>query len=211
MSIEATFWLNPAGCESKSALKNQLNRIGNVSAISQVSERSITLKTLNWLAITILAGASAVGGSAESVARRVPNPAAESTKDLETYSVAGLKRVFFASAKSDLKTEDQAALRHVAETVRSRPESIVEVRAYTDCAEQDSELPMRRAGTVANFLAANGIPWENIRVIGLGAIEGGPANNQEHRRADLRVFVPSPEDPRLKQLEIPDDTQAFSR
>ena len=157
------------------------------------------------MAVAVLLGMSPV--HAERVAERMTvrvNPAPGPARDLENDSVVSLKRVFYAAAKSDLAASDKTELRRVAERYRARPESVFELRGYSDRAEPDANVSLKRAVGAADFLAANGVPLENIRVLGLGAADGGAADNSEQRRVDVRVFVPAADDPRLKQLDAPD-------
>ena len=169
------------------------------------------LNVLGWIGIAMIAGMGAVHGAArESIAGHVSPAVPDNGKALENETVVSLRRFFFEPAKSDLSSEGKAALHHLAERFRSRNECVFELRGYTDGGETlpGSDLSQRRAEAIANFLSANGIPFESIHVIGLGEIDGGAANNAEHRRVDLRVFVPAPDDPRLKQLNAP-DPEAF--
>jgi outer membrane protein OmpA-like peptidoglycan-associated protein len=159
----------------------------------------------------MITGMGAIRGAArESIAGRVTPSVRDSGRALENDTVVSLKRFFFDPAKSELSPEEKASLRHLAEHFRSRNEIVFELRGYTDGAETvpGFDLSQRRAEAVASFLSANGIPFESIHVIGLGEIDGGAANHAEHRRVDLRVFVPAPDDPRWKQLNAP-DSEAF--
>ncbi len=174
------------------------------------------LRVLGWIGIAMIAGMNAVHGAAatgaarESLVGHVTPSAPDNGRALENDTVVSLTRFFFDPAKSELTPAGKVSLRHLIERFRSRNECVFELRGYTDEAEMlpGSGLSLKRAEAIASFLGANGIPFENIHVIGLGEIEGGAANNPEHRRVDLRVFAPAPDDPRLSQLNVP-DSEAF--
>ena len=121
----------------------------------------------------------------------------DSAESLENYKVVGLKRLFFGSAKSDLSAGEKLSLSHFLGHFRWSDQFIIELRGYTDgaeSAESNRTLSAKRAEAIARFLSANGIPSQCIRTIGLGEIEGGQANNPEHRRVDLRIFMQPSDD-----------------
>jgi hypothetical protein len=70
---------------------------------------------------------------------------------------------------------------------------VLEVRGYADGASvaQNLAASAKRAMAVARFLTDQGVPPEQILILGLGEVDPtGPALDPEHQRADIRIFEP---------------------
>ena len=162
--------------------------------------RHRSLMVLGWLGVAVFARIDAVHGARrENVVGHQNTGSRDSGGALENYTVESLQRFFFSSATSDLSPAEKTPLRHLLAHFRRPDQFIIELRGYMDGAESRENNPalsLQRAEAIARFLSASGIPSQSIRTMGLGEIEGGPANNPEHRRVDVRIFVHPAADPR---------------
>lgn len=79
--------------------------------------------------------------------------------------------VYFSSDSSDLTPEAQTTLQKQAQWLRQYPQFTIMIEGHADergTREYNIALGARRATTVRNFLAQNGIPANRIRTISYG-------------------------------------------
>lgn len=114
----------------------------------------------------------------------------------ESGSAIILKDVNFKVGTAELEGEvTQATLKEIAEFLLNQPNLIVRINGHTDNLGDPTlskELSLQRATAVRNYLVANGVNFEKLRISGWGgskpiasnATEAGRAKN---RRVELTV------------------------
>jgi outer membrane protein OmpA-like peptidoglycan-associated protein len=116
-----------------------------------------------------------------------------SVEALEDYRLVKLKRVYFASRKSDLSVEEEISLSQFVSRFCRTNQFVIELRGYADdagSADHGLALSTRRAEAIAQYLTKSGILPQRIRLIGLGEIDANrPTDNPEHQRVDIRIFA----------------------
>jgi outer membrane protein OmpA-like peptidoglycan-associated protein len=153
-------------------------------------EQKMDRRRLTSVAVLILSVCGAA--SAAKVKNAAPREAfgtMVSAEALENYTLVELKSVYFLG-KTTCSAQEKALL---ANEMKQWPKpAVIEIRGYADGAASPADnrtLSATRAGIVAAWLRNNGVPAERILVIGLGAVDNGPALKPEHQRVDIRVFV----------------------
>jgi outer membrane protein OmpA-like peptidoglycan-associated protein len=133
----------------------------------------------------------------ESVIRITDRQTSNSTisaENLETFALLSLKRIYFGFEDSNLSVEEKDVLDGLLTSLPRGKQSAIELRGYTDgieSAETGIALGATRSQTIARYLVANGISPQRILVVSLNAISDEEKSmNPEHRRVDIRVFVP---------------------
>lgn len=109
-----------------------------------------------------------------------------------------LKGVNFESNSDVLRPGATSVLDDVVATLLKYPEIRVEIQGHTDsdgAAEYNESLSARRATTVHDYLASNGVSVDRMSVRGYGesqpiADNGTAAGKAENRRVVLRVIEP---------------------
>jgi outer membrane protein OmpA-like peptidoglycan-associated protein len=116
-----------------------------------------------------------------------------SVEALEDYKLVKLKRVYFASRKSDLSLEEEMSLGQFVRRFCRTNQFVIELRGYADdagSADHGLALSTKRAEAIAQYLTKSGILPQRIRLIGLGEIDANrPTDNPEHQRVDIRIFA----------------------
>jgi outer membrane protein OmpA-like peptidoglycan-associated protein len=120
------------------------------------------------------------------------SPESAKIQALEDYQLLALQRVRFAARDTRLGAEQRAALVAFAKQFQPGSNMMVEVRGYADGSEsaaQNLSASTERATKIARFLTAQGVPAEQILILGLGEVDpSGAALNPEHQRVDVRLF-----------------------
>ena len=116
-----------------------------------------------------------------------------SPEALEDYRLVKLKRVYFASSKSEITVADEISLGQFVRRFCRTNQFVIELRGYADDAgslDHGLALSTRRAEAIAQYLTKSGILPQRIRLIGLGEIDPNRlTDNPEHQRVDIRIFV----------------------
>jgi len=107
-----------------------------------------------------------------------------------------LKNVFFDTGKSTLKPESDAALKELAEALKSKPTLVIEIAGHTDnvgTPESNMELSSGRANAVRNYLIKNGIGASRVRAAGYGETQPVADNStdegrQQNRRTEVKII-----------------------
>ncbi len=107
-----------------------------------------------------------------------------------------LKKVFFATNKSDLLPESTRALQSLLKAMESNPNLMIEIIGYTDnigSEEKNTLLSENRAIAVANYLIENGIAEQRIKKAGFGSSNPIGDNNTEagralNRRIEIKIL-----------------------
>jgi outer membrane protein OmpA-like peptidoglycan-associated protein len=95
----------------------------------------------------------------------------------------------FARAKADLTPDSTETLKHLAEIANRCPRFSIEIEGHTDSEgtdERNQRLSDRRAQTVAEFLANNGVDAKRLSTVGYGATRPVADNATEEGRAKNR-------------------------
>ena len=112
---------------------------------------------------------------------------------LENYRLVKLKRVYFASSKSEITVADEISLGQFVRRFCRTNQFVIELRGYADDAgslDHGLALSTKRAEAIAQYLTKSGILPQRIRLIGLGEIDPNRlTDNPEHQRVDIRIFV----------------------
>lgn len=108
----------------------------------------------------------------------------------ETGNVLLLENVNFKRGTSELEGEETiAALNDIAEFLVENPSIALRINGHTDNAGDPSlnkELSMERAGSVRDYLVAQGVAFEKLRVSGWGGTRPLASNTTESGRAKNR-------------------------
>ncbi len=131
----------------------------------------------------------------ETLAQSRPKP------QIATYSV------YFNSDSAGLSLDEMDKIKYAARSIRSQPDWAAVLSGYTDLSEKQEpsrNLSMRRAVSVRNALAQQGLSAKAIRVDAFGKAPEGPAGNpQSERRVDIHI-VPEAMAVSMKSSHIED-------
>ena len=115
-------------------------------------------------------------------------------------AITSLNQIHFDFDKSNLDAEAQRLLRENARKLADNPTYQVRVEAFTDYVGTDQynlRLSVRRANSVRDFYAANGVSVERITAVGLGVDPNpcmtripGDRGCREMRRAHSEPIAP---------------------
>jgi outer membrane protein OmpA-like peptidoglycan-associated protein len=97
--------------------------------------------------------------------------------------------VTFAFDSSDLNPQFNAVLDKVAGTLKEYDKTVIEVAGHTDStgdAGYNQKLSERRAGSVASYLSAQGVPRNRMVTVGAGENYPVASNDTEEGRAQNR-------------------------
>lgn len=101
--------------------------------------------------------------------------------------------ITFATAQSDVKPEFYATLNSVSKVVAKYNKTAILVEGYTDSVGPDEynlQLSIRRAESVGNYLANQGVGVPRIRALGYGETQPVAVNTTaEGRQANRRVEI----------------------
>ena len=104
--------------------------------------------------------------------------------------------ITFDFGKSSLKPEFYGALNGVASTLKEYNQTMVEVTGHTDSVGSDAfnqKLSEERAGSVAQYLTAQGVQRERMETLGAGkrypiADNATDAGRAQNRRVEIRLI-----------------------
>lgn len=114
--------------------------------------------------------------------------------------VVNLEDVLFAVDKAELQPGVLPDLARLADFLRENPERPVRIEGHTDStgsSQYNMQLSQARAAAVERVLLQNGIPPEQIQVVGMGesvpvASNANPAGRQQNRRVEIVIANPPP-------------------
>ena len=107
--------------------------------------------------------------------------------------VVSLRGVHFATDSSALTSEAKSILDSAVGTINASSSSLIDIEGHTDSTGSDSHneaLSERRAQSVADYLASQGVSASSLNPIGMG--EGSPVasnDTRDGRRLNRRVDV----------------------
>jgi len=150
---------------------------------------------------------AAVGGSAGAIiGGYMDRQAAEMEQDLEGARIErvgeGIKITFgggilFDVDHADLRPEAQADLTKLATILNKYDDTNIEVQGHTDATgseEHNMDLSVRRASSVATFLAVQNVTPDRIHAIGYGELQpiadnATAAGRQQNRRVEVAIWA----------------------
>ncbi len=100
-----------------------------------------------------------------------------------------LNNIFFETDSYTLDPRSRAELDKVVEFLKMNPATVIEIAGHTDetgTAAYNMQLSARRAGSVVNYLLANGIASSRLKSKGYGDKKPVAANDTEEGRAQNR-------------------------
>ena len=110
--------------------------------------------------------------------------------------------VTFAVDSSTISPSFQTTLNQIAESLKTYPDSLIDVYGHTDSTGSDAfnqTLSENRARTVMNYLITKGVPAARIRSQGFGetmpiADNGTPEGRSKNRRVEIKIVPVTQED-----------------
>ncbi len=108
--------------------------------------------------------------------------------------------VLFESGSAQLSAEGRRTLAQVATNYRDDPNRIVSIEGHTDTNQitgrlsqiypTNWELSAARAASAARFLTSNGVPEDQLRIVGYGSLQPVASNSTEQgRRSNRRIEI----------------------
>ena len=120
---------------------------------------------------------------------------------IENGKLSIMERVEFATSKDVILEKSEHVLLEVRDTLLSNPEIVrLRIECHTDSAGVDAknlDLSVRRANSVAKWIAEHGIASDRVEAWGCGEItpaasNATPEGRQENRRVEFHVVDPAP-------------------
>lgn len=157
-------------------------------------------------AMGALTGAVVGGAAGAVIGNYMDQQAAELDRDLEGARVERVGEgilitfdsgILFAVDRSDLTAEAQANLGKMAPILQKYDDTDILVQGHTDATGSDSynqTLSEQRAGSVARYLAAQGVTTARMAVTGFGesrpvADNATAAGRQQNRRVEVAIVA----------------------
>jgi len=150
----------------------------------------------------ILIGAAIGGAAGAVIGGYMDKQAAEMEQDLQGARIErigeGIKitwgsGLLFDIDRADLRPEAQAELVKLARILNKYPDTNIEVDGHTDATgteEHNMQLSMRRAESVATFLAVQNVMRDRLHAVGFGELKPIASNDTaEGRQLNRRVEV----------------------
>jgi len=150
----------------------------------------------------ILIGAAIGGAAGAVIGGYMDKQAAEMEQDLQGARIErigeGIKitwgsGLLFDIDRADLRPEAQADLVKLARILNKYPDTNIEVDGHTDATgteEHNMQLSMRRAESVATFLAVQNVTRDRLHAVGYGELKPIASNDTaESRQLNRRVEV----------------------
>ncbi len=104
-----------------------------------------------------------------------------------------LKNIYFKRAKPDVVPESFAALKVLANVIKTRPTLVIRVEGHTDNIGDNQalmDLSLSRASAIKSFLISQGVAEYQVEVMGFGGTMPLTDNSTEaHRRKNRRVEI----------------------
>jgi outer membrane protein OmpA-like peptidoglycan-associated protein len=113
----------------------------------------------------------------------------------DELNIVLLNNILFDYDSATLRPESRRALREMAGVFVRFDDTTIEIEGHTDSIGSDAYnqgLSERRAGSVAGYLAEEGVAWSRMRTIGYGrtrpvADNATPEGRQLNRRVEIHV------------------------
>jgi outer membrane protein OmpA-like peptidoglycan-associated protein len=165
----------------------------------------------------ILIGAAIGGAAGAVIGGYMDKQAAEMEQDLQGARIErigeGIKitwgsGLLFDIDRADLRPEAQAELVKLARILNKYPDTNIEVDGHTDATgteEHNMQLSMRRAESVATFLAVQNVTRDRLHAVGFGELKPIASNDaaegrQLNRRVEVAIWAnDKPKDAARKQ------------
>jgi len=157
-------------------------------------------------AVGAILGAVIGGAAGAYIGNQMDKAAEEMKSDLEGAKIErvgeGIKITFesgilFDVDKSEVKAEAQTNLAKLATILNKYPDTDVLVEGHTDATggdEHNMDLSIRRANSVGNYLTAQAVQANRLKLMGYGetqptASNDTPEGRQLNRRVEIAVYA----------------------
>jgi outer membrane protein OmpA-like peptidoglycan-associated protein len=154
----------------------------------------------------VIIGAAVGGAAGAIIGDYMDRQAAEMERDLEGARIErvgeGIKITFgggilFDVDRAELRSESQANLVDLARILNKYDDTNVMVQGHTDATgpeDHNMDLSVRRASSVATFLAAQNVGRERLNAVGYGELKpiasnATAAGRQENRRVEVAIWA----------------------
>jgi outer membrane protein OmpA-like peptidoglycan-associated protein len=154
----------------------------------------------------VIIGATVGGAAGAIIGNYMDRQAAEMERDLEGARIErvgeGIKITFgggilFDVDRSDLRPDAQAELTKLARILNKYDDTNVEVQGHTDATGSDQynmNLSVRRASSVATFLAVQNVGRDRLHAVGYGELQPAASNDtaegrQQNRRVEVAIWA----------------------
>jgi outer membrane protein OmpA-like peptidoglycan-associated protein len=154
----------------------------------------------------VIIGAAVGGAAGAIIGDYMDRQAAEMERDLEGARIErvgeGIKITFgggilFDVDRAELRSESQANLVDLARILNKYDDTNVMVQGHTDATgpeDHNMDLSVRRASSVATFLAAQNVVRERLNAVGYGELKpiasnATAAGRQENRRVEVAIWA----------------------
>ncbi len=150
-------------------------------------------KTLGTILGAVIGGSAGaiIGRDMDKQAEEIKNdiPGAKVERVGEGIKVEFNEKILFAFSKSDLGEQAKTNLNNLVDVLNKYPHTNIEVQGHTDARGSDEYnmgLSERRAGTVADYLKAQGIAASRISTKGYGESAPSYSNDTDEGMAQNR-------------------------
>lgn len=154
----------------------------------------------------VIIGAAVGGAAGAIIGDYMDRQAAEMERDLEGARIErvgeGIKITFgggilFDVDRADLRSESQANLIDLARILTKYDDTNIMVQGHTDATgpeDHNMDLSVRRASSVATFLAGQSVGRERLNAVGFGELKpiasnATAAGRQENRRVEVAIWA----------------------
>lgn len=154
----------------------------------------------------VIIGAAVGGAAGAIIGDYMDRQAAEMERDLEGARIErvgeGIKITFgggilFDVDRADLRSESQANLIDLARILTKYDDTNIMVQGHTDATgpeDHNMDLSVRRASSVATFLAGRSVGRERLNAVGFGELKpiasnATAAGRQENRRVEVAIWA----------------------
>ncbi len=193
LMILAIFSMLTTGCRMNKTQKGAVIGVGGGAVIGAVVGRAAGNTALGALIGATVGGATGaiIGHKMDKQAKEIEStvPGAKVYRVGEGIIVEFNDKILFGFDKSDLNENSKGNLNNLVTTLNKYPDTNIEVQGHTDNTGADDynmSLSKRRASTVSQYLANQGISSRRMSTKGYGESAPNYNNDNEDSRAQNR-------------------------
>ncbi len=153
---------------------------------SELSTRVLEVPPLATQASTPTPSAAQAVAPAPTSAVPSPPPVSAAAPKFVSNNRIVLRGVLFEKSSSDLDDLDELILDDAVRTLKAHPDVRIYVKGYSDShgnARFNEKLSQERAASVAAYLVSNGVPLNQLIVLGMGSSHPVASNHTAAGRA----------------------------